>query len=87
MRFNTLPQPRQMAISALVAEFLRSADGDLFLPHFGVKELLEAFRKFNIKVGRDGQPASAGLWRAIDYLESRLGGPSTGPCECCGTNF
>lgn len=86
-RFNTLPQPRQMAVSGLVAEFLRTAHRDLFLPSFSAQQLLAAFQKFNIKVGRDGQPASAGLWRAIEYLETHLGGPSSGPCECCGTDF
>lgn len=86
-RFNTLPKPRQMAISGLVAEFLRTAHRDLFLSAFSVQQLLAAFQKFNIKVGRDGKPASAGMWRAIDDLESQLDGFSAGPCECCGTNF
>jgi hypothetical protein len=76
-----------MAVTGLVAEFLRTADRDLSLPAFSVQQLLAAFQKFNIKVGTDGKPASAGMWRAIDYLESRLDGPSSGPCECCGTNF
>lgn len=86
-RFNTLPTPNQMAVSGLVAEFLRTAHRDLFLPAFSAQQLLAAFQKFNIKVGRDGQPASGGLWRAIEYLESHLEGPFSGPCECCGIDF
>ena len=67
----------------MVAAYLRAADDDLLLPHFTVEQLLPAFRKFNIKVGADGKPASAGMWRAIEWLESQLPVSDTRTCACC----
>lgn len=86
-RFNSLSQPKQEAISALVADFLRTAHRDLFLTAFTAHELRAVFRKFDIKIHVDGRPASGGMWRAIDHLTEHLAGPSSGPCECCGDEF
>jgi hypothetical protein len=98
MRFKSLPESAQIALSRAVVDLLANAPAELIMPVAPASEWLAAFRKLNIKVGPDYLPTDSALWRAVDYLETRLGTglggcasglvqDGTNTCSCCGTNF
>jgi hypothetical protein len=87
MRFKALSNFAQLAMARAAVDLLKSAPSELMLPAFPVRDWLTAFRELNIKLGADCMPTSTALMSAVEYLESRLSGPFTGPFEGCGINF
>lgn len=82
--FNSLPKFAQTALSRAVKDFLSTAPKDLYIPVVPAESWLTALKKLNVRLGRDGMPLSAEIWRAVEYLESQLGTP--GVCERCSAN-
>ena len=82
LRFNTLPLSQQMIVSLRSAEWLKTADSDLFLPVFTAGELLTALSYFNIQIGRNGTPDVDEFMAMIEHMESGL--ESECNCASCG---
>jgi hypothetical protein len=85
MRFKSLPQSVQLAVTQSVVKLVENAPSDLYLPVLPAADWLAAFRELNIRVGRDYLPSSENIFKVVEYLEARAYGP--GYCQKCGNNF
>jgi hypothetical protein len=85
MRFKSLPQSVQLAVTQSVVKLAANAPGELYLPVLPVDNWLAAFRALNIRIGRDYLPSSENIFKVVEYLEARSDEPSN--CLKCGNKF
>lgn len=81
MRFKSLPEFAQVAMSRALVDFFKDAPAELMLPEQPAPRWLAALRKLNVKVSPNGLLSQNAISDVVEYIESQFG---CGTCQRSG---
>lgn len=81
MRFKSLPEFAQVAMSRALVDFFNDAPAELMLPIQPAPRWLAVLRKVNTKVSPSGLLSQNAIAEVVEYMESQFG---CGECQRAG---